>query len=256
MRTVALRVIVVFLALLGLLPLVPAQDVNYHLRTNRYEGLRDLQYAGEAKLRLLSFIAYYEPVRLADQPVLKVRFFLPRTGSVFITAVELRRQGRSHYQMRPARTDWNAGWQEFSPWPTADVLVPLQISPDNLGVVARLDSEQDGGSGAIAPVIVYAGRYPQVAARYVAQFLPPSTLAKVDYDLINVDAGTRVASGRLCEETPGQSKPCVAGNTPFEIAVDLSGQPSGNYRLVIDTRVYDHASGPSQQYFFWHEAKR
>lgn len=256
MFSLAFRVAVDCVVILSLLTLALAQDVTYHLRSNRYEGLRDLQYAGEANLRLLSFIAYREPANLANKPVLKVRFFLPRPGSAFITAVELRRQGRSHYQMRSARTDWNAGWQEFSPWPTADVLAPLQISPDNLGVVARLDSEHEEGSGLIAPVLVYAETYPPVATRYVAQFLPPSTLTKVNFDLANVDTGTRVASGRLCNDTPGQSKPCVAGNTPFEITLDLSGQPSGSYRLVIDTRVYGHASGPSQQYSFWHESKR
>jgi hypothetical protein len=158
--------------------------------------------------------------------------------------------------MRPEKTAWGGGWQEFGPWPTAEVLAPLNIEPDNLGVVARLDSQDDTSSGPVAPVIVYSGSFGTNRAEYMVHLLPPETLAKVDYEVANLDARKRIARGELCKDVPGHSKPCIAGNMPFAITFDLSGQPSGNYRLMIDTRVYEQTVGPSHEYFFWHEARR
>ena len=180
--------------------------------------------------------------------------FVPQARSVFVTAVELRRHGRSHYQMRPVKTAWNAGWQEFSPWPTADVLAPLQISPENLGVVARLDQEQDG-SGSIAPVIVYAGRYPADAAR--SRSAPPAAQHPLRSRLHARQHRRRHARGQRTAVQAGAeaARPCVAGNVPFEIVLDLARQPAGNYRLVLDTKEYGRTKGPSHQYFFRHEAQ-
>jgi hypothetical protein len=233
-----------------------AQDVAYRLRANREEGLRNIRTSGEGGLRLLSFVAAREPVRLVDQPVLKVRFFLAQPRQVFITAVELRRHGTSHYLMRPVQTRWPGGWQQFAPWPTADVLAHAKIEPAQLGVLARLDEDLDDGSGSIVPVIVYAGQPPARASRYVAHFLPRNTLSRVNYSVENVRTGARVIDNSLCEDRPGKAAPCRPGNVPFELELDLAAHLAGDYRLVIDTREHGRASGPSQQYFFRHEPAR
>jgi hypothetical protein len=229
-----------------------ASDLRYQVRDdNREEGLRDLPTAGGSSLRLLSFIAWREAVRLADRPVLKLRFYLSEPRTVFLTAVELRRHGPSHYQMRPTRTHWAAGWQEFASWPTAAVLQPAQIDPGDLGILARLDEDAEG-SGTVAPVIVYADRYPPLTSRYVAHFVSRRTLSKVNYRVANVETGATLVDTELCADEPGRARPCVAGNMPFEIAMDLGTRPAGTYRLVVDTREHGYASGPSQQYVFRH----
>jgi hypothetical protein len=234
---------------------IAAQDLTYRRRVNRDEGLRDLNREGGIGLRLVSFTGWREPVRLADAPVLKVGFFLTRPRKVFLTAVELRRHGSSHYQMQPVLKDWSAGWQEFAPWPTKDVLVPARIDPADVGVVARLDDNVEEGSGWVAPVLVYTSERPVRPPRYVLDFLPRNSLAKVDYMVANITTGAILVQRAKCDDRPGRAETCAQANVPFEIAFDMPPfSPRGSYRLVIDTRELNSIDGPSQEYFFHHES--
>jgi len=216
-------------------------EYEYLQRSNRMEGLRRVPMAGRG-ISLLSFVAYSEPLSLTGSPVLRIRFFLLQPSDVYITAVELRRHGPSHYQMNPLQTSWDSGWQEFGPWPTSEVLQPLNIAPDEVGVVARLTNDRPG-SGTIAPILLYERNYPRESTNYTVHFLPRNTLSRIDYSVIRDSDGEVVVSRRLRN---------LAANVPFEVTFSLAGQESGTYRLLVNTRELGRTYGASRQFAFYH----
>lgn len=218
-------------------PAAVAADSAYALRSNRMEGMREVRTGGVG-ITLLSFIAFREPLDVSDAPVLTIRFFLPDAGNVYIKAVELRRHGSSHYQMKPLQVAWMSGWQEFAPWPTKDVLKPEGIPVSELGIVARLGKDR-AGSGHIAPIVLYAGDYPQRSQRYILHLLPAATLSKVDYQITHVASGKIVVRKRV-ENT--------AANAPFKIEFDLTNKSAGEYRLLIKAKEWGKTKGPSRQH--------
>lgn len=224
-------------------PVAAAADNEYALRSNRMEGMRGVQTGG-AGIELLSFVAFREPLDVSSAPVLKIRFFLPSAGNVYIKAVELRRHGSSHYQMKPLQVAWMAGWQEFAPWPTKDVLKPEEIPLSELGIVARLGKDR-AGSGHLAPIILCAGKCPQHVRHYVLDLRPAATLSKIDYQITHVDSGRVVAVNHIEN---------VAANAPFKIKFDLTNELAGEYRLLIKAKEWGKTKGPSRQYVFYHRA--
>ena len=215
---------------------------RYTDRSNRWEGLQRIPTSGTS-IALQSFLSYAQPATLSDTLNLTVRFYLQRDASAFLKATEKRRSGASHYQMRPFETSWRSGWNEFSPWPAREVLVPLGITPERLGVLVRLDSDRQG-SGHVSPAILYATSYPPAISSYEMTFLPNVTLSDVSYTLTNTQTGMKAASGQMKN---------VAANVPFDLVLDLSGQPAGEYRMLIKGQELGRTKGPSRQYFFYHE---
>ncbi len=208
---------------------------------NRMEGLRKVPMSGTG-ISLLSFITYCEPLSLSDSPVLRIRFFLLQPSEVYITAVELRRHGASHYHMKPLQTSWSSGWQEFDSWPTSDFLQPLDISLDEVGIVARLGTDRPG-SGTIAPILLYEKNYPVESMKYTVHLLPKNTLSRVDYSVIRITDNEVVESRRLLN---------LAANVPFAVVFSLAGHKSGQYRLLINSKELGRTSGPSRQFIFYH----
>ncbi len=222
---------------------VVADDFAYVERANRKEGLQGVPTGGVG-ITLLSFVGYREPLEVSDAPVLKLRFYLRKSGPAHITALELRRHGASHYQMKPLQESWNAGWQEFADWPTGAVLKPLEIPIGDLGIVARLGRDKVG-SGDIAPIFLYATKHPPRAYRYTLHLLPAVTLSEIDYRIINTESDATLVENHIEN---------AAANVPFPIAFDLNQQPDGRYRILIKAKEYGRTKGPSRQYFFHHRS--
>lgn len=220
-----------------------SEEYKYKQRSKRMEGLKKVPSRGRG-ISLLSFVAYREPLSLFDSSVLRIRFFLPQPSEVYITAVELRRHGSSHYQMKPLQTSWNSGWQEFHSWPTKEVLQPLKIPLNEVGIIARLETDRPG-SGTIAPIVLYEGEgnYPIESGTYKLHLLPKNTLSRVDYSVIRVTDSKSVISNRLQN---------LAANVPFVVNFNLSGHESGNYRLLINSKEWGRTRGPSREYLFYH----
>lgn len=85
-----------------------ADKYKYQEFSNRMEGRLKVPHAGTG-INLLSFVIYHEPLSVYDLPVLRIRFFTSQPSKVYITAVELRRHGPSHYHMKPLQTSWSSG---------------------------------------------------------------------------------------------------------------------------------------------------
>jgi hypothetical protein len=226
--------------LLGLYLSAPAETdarLEYKRRNNRFEGQKGLEVRAP-DLDLLSFVAYQAAPERGSS--LKLLFYLDRNRQAFITAREL--MVRKYYFMEPVRRDWNAGWQEFGPWPTAEVLDRLNLPLRDIGVVCRLDNEGTG-SGSVAPVWVYAEPPPRQALPYTLYFRPREDLSEVEYKVVGPEQQRPAADGQLRD---------LAGGVPFSIRLDLSHQPEGLYTLSLLARYSDRPSGPKRSYTFFH----
>jgi hypothetical protein len=105
---------------------------------NRVEGTNVHPNA----LQDFTLIAIHRDFELFQQNAeLRVRFFLPPVAAiadkkVFVEAVEL--QDSFHYFMQAKSSSaWkNGNWNIFGPWPTKDVIDPLGLLSENIGVLA------------------------------------------------------------------------------------------------------------------------
>jgi hypothetical protein len=237
-----------FCALLALAVFVPAStsavddDYNYRQHGNRMEGLRRIPTSG-SDVDLLSFIACRERISTQGGANLRIGFYVPSAGAVHLIATEIGRHGPSHYQMRPLQKTWDAGWQEFGPWPTTDVLVPLGIPLESIGVVARVGTESEG-SGAITPVALYANSRPTDCATYSMWLLPTNTLSTLDVVVASA-AGHIFHRDRLL---------ALPANAPFQVTFSLKAAPDGEYRAFLDGRELDRTTGPARRFTFHHQA--
>jgi hypothetical protein len=120
---------------------------------NRVEGTNVHPHA----LQDFTLIAIHRDFeRFKQNAELRVRFFLPPAVAnadkkVFVEAVEL--QDSFHYFMQAKSSSaWKRGnWNVFGPWPTKDVIDPLGLLSENIGVLAAYRAGMDH-----LPVDVYA----------------------------------------------------------------------------------------------------
>lgn len=219
---------------------ISKESFEYKKRGNREEGIRAVGI-GAPNLELLSFVAHKEKTKWDADIILRIRFFLPKVSSFYITAKELR--VRKFYIMKPLQHKWPSGWHEFSPWPTKDVLKPLGISLDDLGIVGKLNRDRIG-SGEIAPLIIYHSSMPSQVNKYTLHFLPRDNLKRMEYRLYKVYPETLVAQQRIM---------MLSGGSPFSITLDLSNQNEGYYKLIMDGKFKNRVGGPQRTYYFFHK---
>lgn len=214
----------------------------YSQRKGRKEGLRKVP-TDAYDLDLISFIVYRENFSLQSTKQLRIKFFLKNQDNVHITAVNLEGKGRSNYQMKPLLTSYNSGWQEFNSWPIDDVIKPLGINPNSIGVIAKKSFDRPG-SCTIIPVILYEDYYPEQPDNYTIHLLPKNTLSYINYWVISVDDGNVIVP-----EDELTNKPA---NIPFKISFSLRGQKKGKYKLMISTEELGSTLGPDRYYVFYH----
>jgi len=239
-----------FLTLLGLLLSITLfqketfleDPYEYQDHGNRNEGRRAIGI-GAPDLELLSFVGYKEEIEPESSVVLKIKFYLQRDSFFYITAKELK--VRHFYLMKPNMNQWQKGWQEFAPWPTKDVLRPIRLSIDHLGIVGRLHHDRIG-SGEIAPLIIYHSRLPSKLQSYILYLTSKEDLRKLDYKLFKEDENEPVIQHQIRN---------LFGGVPFSINLDLSSFTVGYYKLQLDGRYKNKFGGPHRSYTFYHNPR-
>lgn len=232
-----------FLCLLSSLPAkaLPQPQLDFKDRGNRNEGVKRFNVS-VYDLELLSFIGYLENVGVGKKVDLKIKFFMNEDTSLFITAKELMPQ--KSYLMKPSRTRWPKGWQEFSSWPTGQVLNPLGINISQLGILGRLKNDNPG-SGEVAPLIIYHSKPISQIKTYTLYLRPKENLSKVQYSLYRVGSQVPIIKKITLHNI-------YYGGMAFPIVVDLSNQQTGYYKLIIICDFENQFGGPKRTYTFYH----
>jgi hypothetical protein len=211
----------------------------YKQRGNRNEGIKGIPVSAP-DLELVSFVAYREQLDAGSDADLKLRFYMKGDGDLYITAKEL--VVSRYYVMNPTQTKWRRGWQEFSPWPTGEVLRPLGISVDQIGIVGRPDGTLVG-SGEIVPLILYRSKLPPSLTRYTLHCRPKEDLRSVTYRVYRIADGKLISSDLLRN---------LIGGTTFRLVVDLPGEKMGDYKIVLEGNYKERLGGPTRTYRFFH----
>jgi len=216
-------------------------NYEYTIRGKRLEGTERRGAISAPDLELISFLAYKEPLKVGSNANVKIRFFLEKDTSLYITAKEL--NVIKKYKMKPLQNIWSRGWHEFNPWPTDDVLHPLGLSLDEIGIVGRIGLNRIG-SGKIAPLLVYSSNCPDRIAKYELHFIAKRDLKKVKYALYECNGDAAAVRG---------AEKRIRGNVPFPIVIDCSQVGEGSYRLVLDCKYKNRKGGPIRTYIFYHK---
>ncbi len=212
-------------------------------RGNRYEGTIE-RAVSQLDLDLLSLTSARE--KLEGDEELNVRFYLPESISAEIVAREL--VEAVHYWMlskpfEPAE----AGWRDFGPWPTSEVLSKNQISFDNIGVLVRVQSEQSNAD-VLSPAMIYHSSPGEPSGDYTFLFQPSVPLRRLDYSVYRVGAdGAEILSASL-----GETK---RAGVPFAVEIDLTGESSGLMRLELAGKYRNRTGGPVREYEFYHRVQ-
>ena len=214
---------------------------HYQLRENRYEGIKPIGVSAP-DLELISFTAYRQEIPPDSNVVLKLKFFMPMDSTLYIAAKEL--VPRRYYFMESVVTRWQKGWQQFIPWPTAEVLKRIDLLPKQLGMVARLYQNRIG-SGHIVPLVVYYSNSSPVLDQYHLHLRAKETLSRVQYVLYKSNDRQSVIPKKILRN--------LSAREPFTIILELSFLPEGEYRLLIKSRIKNKIGGPSRTYTFYHK---
>jgi hypothetical protein len=208
-------------------------------KVNRYEGRISLP-ASVPPIELISFYSYQESYSYDD--ILMVGFYLHGDFPVYLTAQEIETQ--EYYWMEAKPQQWRQGWNEFGPWPVSDVLGELEIPPDNLGVLVRLEKET--GSGPISPVILYHSSPPTQINRYTAYFRPGKSISSGRYEIYRGYRDNElIKSGMIGRQSAGIS---------FPVKFHLIDEMPGLVKLKITVKIKNESNrvDPSWEFYFYH----
>lgn len=215
-------------------------DLRYSKRGNRCEGTRELPISSAPSLEVLSFSRGSRSILPAANGEITLSFYLP-AGAASSAGIEARELVADRlYEMRPTRTSWPPGWNSFAPWPARDVLQPLGVRLDNLGVLAS----SPAGTLAELVAVVPAG-LASAGSRdtYYLLFRTRDDLRKADWSVRDTAGAQQPRGGSLRD---------IAGGTPTAIRFDLRGLAEGYYRIYLDCRYEGRSSGPAGEYRFYH----
>lgn len=222
---------------------------GYHLRgdgsARRQEGT--VRTPVSAKFTLVSMTGFKLRYPQDHSAPLYLMFFLPSTGAAYVRAAEI--QPSKSYLMTVLQERWDAGEVAFGPWPTGDVLVPLGIESDNLGIVATA-SRDPSASGEIYPVIVADTIKPPPIGQYEVVVRSDTGLAPLAWAVHAVASGRkqRVASGSIPRVVAGQAA---------RIALDSATWPDGLYEIDFkgDLLSGGETIAVRKQYRFVHRSR-
>lgn len=210
----------------------------------RFEGQQAIPY-GAPDLELISFMGYRENLEEDKRYNLKVGFYFPYTekDSLYIVARELEKT-KKFYFMRPMKKTWlKDKWQQFSQWPTKDVIEPLKIRVNRIGLVGRLNLEKEG-SGKIVPLHLFYSDLPDSIISYTLHFKPKEDLRSLTFKIIDIRNNRIIESREIIK---------LSGQEIHTIKFDLSKKNRGFYRIVLDGKLkYDPTIGPYREYTFYH----
>lgn len=225
--------------------MVLSQDKPYkEYKGVRFEGQQAIPY-GAPDIELISFMGYRENFEEDKSYNLKVGFYFPYTerDSLYIVARELEKT-KKFYFMRPVKKTWlQDQWQQFSQWPTKDVIEPLKIRVNRVGLVGRLNRENEG-SGKIVPLHLFYSDLPDSIISYTLHFKPKEDLRSLIFKIIDLENNETIESGEIMR---------LSGLESHAIRFDFSKKHPGLYRIVLDGKLkYDPTMGPYREYTFYH----
>src|SRR3974377_439898 len=73
------------------------------------------------------------------------------------------------------------GWREFSGWPVSDVLKPNGVNASNLGVIVRLNSNEEYQETLAPPILPSSAQLPAAIEEYELYLKVDSKLRSLDY---------------------------------------------------------------------------
>lgn len=199
-------------------------------RGNRFEGATPAA-AGDFVLEVVSLTAYVEPFGLNS--ILKVSFFLPSGETqAQVHAQEL--NVRTGYFMNSKQTmpsHWRSGaWNEFSPWPTRDVIDIKGISQTNLGVLVELAPKD--GLRRFTPGFVCSNQCAATATTYRMMLRPGARVTKIEFRISS--ANREVLTGAIpVADTLDRS--------PVPFVIDAAQLPVGDLRVRLVAKIKNHA---------------
>jgi hypothetical protein len=229
----------------------PAADQHeYGLRDgNRMEGLTEPKTTGPGSLdlRVASFLGYREPLTLRQGDHITVAFYVPSADPIEIEASEI--VARRYYSMKPTQKRWPRGWQVFSRWPAAAVLIPLGIDISNIGIVGRIDNGDAPDNGFLVPLLFYVRGRPASVSAYELQVVSREVLSQVRF---SISTG-RPERSVFYKVLRPQSEKFFDAGVPIALQVPVRNEPAGWLKLEIEARIKDHLDGPARIYHFFHQ---
>ena len=211
---------------------------------NRLEGTTLESHGGE-DLTLLGIERTFE--KFPRNTNLTVRFYLPRrttiasgnTSAARRVSVEAsEKEDFEHYFMQSTQSNWTDGeWNAFGPWPTKDVIDPLNLDPSNIAV--RAEYREGNDLPTYLPVDVFQKRL-SAAKAYTIYFRTSWDLHSLEKSVINPWGQLTRLATEECNLFPRCAK-YPAGSSQHT-DVDISSLPEGVYVI----KMTGHVPGRSQ----------
>jgi hypothetical protein len=194
--------------------------------------------------------------RFPHNASLNVRFFLPplpdnANREVAVEAVEL--QDSVHYLMQSKNVSWKQGtWNVFGQWPTRDMIDPLGIEADNLGVLAEYRNANR--MPVCLPVDVYSdgkelGKHP-----YTFHFITGQDLQSLDISVTN-KAGAEVNLPKpklMCNKRFNPNCKLYAAGSTHAFDLDMSSLLEGEYHVKLTGHVPGNPTPTSLEIVLYH----
>jgi hypothetical protein len=220
---------------------------------NRVEG-RAIEPHGSEDLTILGIHRTFE--QFPKYANLRVRFYLPKvvvgggpnpSRKVFVEAREI--VDIQHYFMQSRQSKWTDGdWNIFTPWPTKDVIVPLDIGSSNLAVVAGY---RDGNAPPVfLPVDVLSGSPRTVKPSYTFHFQTSWDLHALEKSIVEPSGHTTSLKTEICTISPGCILYPATSSNAFEL--DMSSFPEGVYTMHLVGHVPGNSMKPDLTIQIYH----
>jgi hypothetical protein len=218
-------------ALLALMTALWASDSIEGMKPfdNRVEGTA-VELHGDEDITLLGIHRSFE--QFPKNSILQVQFYLPNTATpsakVFVEAREI--VDTKHYLMQSKRSSWDEGsWNNFTPWPTKDVIDPLGLDPANIAVLAGY---RDGHHPAVyLPVNVMAQPSQPTKRPYTFHFETAWDLHSLEKSITDPSGHSTILKTDECKISPSCVIYSAASSQAFE--VDMSNFSEGIYSVHL-----------------------
>jgi hypothetical protein len=233
---------------------VAGQDLLGRWRTqnrapegNRYEGPVPLLVSAE-RIEILSFTR--NAPKTWHDTNLHVRLYQPADRRVVIVA----RDVDDSYRMESS-TKFSAGWNLFSPWPTAYRLENMKIEAEDLGVVAyvTLDGRVPPPPPlTLVPVdVVSAGGGTQAGNAYVARLRSNVPLRAPEWQIRDEKNAVVLASDSISQE----ERPVggIREKEPFQLNIPRGKLPApGKFELFLKAQAWSTSQSFDFSVWFYH----
>lgn len=191
---------------------------------NRFEG--KIEEPVGAHFTLLSAtLARLDWGRVSYPSELSVRFYAPKATRANVRLIE--KQRVESYRLDSANKHWKRGWNQFGPWPTADVIARLEVEIDNLGVTVT-ESEEPSDSGQVFPAVLYEKNIPPLNGEYHFTVKSNTGLQPLSWTLYRVEGGKNI---KINSQSMYLNKLSV--DTPYDIRLSAASLSEGSYKLRI-----------------------